>query len=175
MTHNTPEENMVVPKYTLGFIRCNEEVLFLNRQKAPWMGRWNGVGGKIDANESPYDCIVRETNEETGLLLPQYESRGVIRWYRDGIDLGGAYLFTVDVTEDILHNYVTPKIFCHEGILDWKTMDWLLNPDNTGVVDNVQIMLKSLFSGSPSSVWSARYDGSILASCDYSEEDSTGI
>lgn len=169
MTRVAPE--LIVPKYTLGFIRCKDKILFLNRQKAPWMGRWNGVGGKIDPGESPYDCIVRETFEETGLKLPQYKAKGVIRWVRDGTDLGGAYLFSANVSDEVMAAYTTPKCFCHEGILDWKTLDWLLNPDNTGIVDNVQIMLSHLFEGSEKSVWTARYDGMELLSCKYTEEE----
>lgn len=164
------KQGPIKPKYTLGFIRCTSKVLFLNRQKAPWMGRWNGVGGKINENESPYDCIVRETHEETGLLLPQYQPRGLIRWSRDGIDLGGVYVFSADVSEDVMNGYQTPKAFCHEGILDWKSLNWVLDPENTGVVDNVQIILKALFTASAKSLWNAVYQKSVLVSCNYSEE-----
>lgn len=31
---------------TLCFIRKDDEILMLNRQKAPLQGLWNGVGGK---------------------------------------------------------------------------------------------------------------------------------
>ncbi|KAJ8139928.1 hypothetical protein OY671_006871 [Metschnikowia pulcherrima] len=155
-------------KYTLGFIRSEtNHILFLNRQKAPWMGRWNGVGGKLDPEESPYDCIVRETFEETGLMLPQYEDRGVMRWYRDGNDLGGVHIFTADITKAEMEKYTTPRVHCHEGILDWKHLDWLLHEENTGVVDNVKIMLEKLFSAGPNSVWISKYEGKKLISCNY--------
>lgn len=41
--------------YTLGFIRCedNNKILLLNRNKPPWMGLYNGIGGKIQPNETP--------------------------------------------------------------------------------------------------------------------------
>lgn len=154
-------------KYTLGFIRSGDHVLLLNRQKAPWMGRWNGVGGKLDPHESPYQCIVRETHEETGLLLPQYQDRGVMRWFRDGVDLGGVYIFTAEVLAEEMAAYSTPKVYCHEGILDWKHMDWILHLDNTGVVDNVKIVLQNLFDAGPESVWIATYEQLELRSCTY--------
>lgn len=155
-------------KYTLGFIRSEtNHILFLNRQKAPWMGRWNGVGGKLDADETPYDCIVRETFEETGLRLPQYEDRGIMRWFRDGNDKGGVHIFTAEVLKEVMEQYQTPRCHCHEGILDWKAMDWLLHEENSGVVDNVKIMLKDLFSAGPQSLWVSSYEGSKLASCTY--------
>lgn len=152
-------------KYTVGFVRCIEtnQILLLNRQKAPWMGRWNGVGGKLDVNESPYDCIVRETVEETGLELPQYVSRGVLTWEVDGKDAGGAYLFTADVSKEMVANYKTPKVFCHEGILDWKLFDWIMHKDNTGIVDNIRIIMENMFEAKEQDVFEARYrDGNLL-------------
>jgi 8-oxo-dGTP diphosphatase len=33
-------------------------------------GKWNGLGGKFDPNESPWQAASREVSEEAGLLLP---------------------------------------------------------------------------------------------------------
>lgn len=154
-------------KYTLGFIRAGDHVLFLNRQKAPWMGRWNGVGGKLDADESPLECIVRETFEETGLLIEHFSDRGVMRWIRDGADLGGVHVFTAEVLAQEMAKYKTPRCHCHEGILDWKKLDWLLHEDNTGVVDNVKVMLRDMFSAGPDSEWVSTYEGRQLVSCTF--------
>ncbi|CAH2350288.1 hypothetical protein CLIB1423_01S06700 [[Candida] railenensis] len=157
-------------KYTIGFIRCVEtnQVLLLNRQKAPWMGRWNGVGGKLDPNESPYDCIVRETLEETGLELPQYVARGVLTWETDGVDVGGGYLFTADVSKEMVANYATPKVFCHEGILDWKLLDWILNKDNVGIVDNIRLVMDNLFEAKENDIFKTKYRDGRLESVVYS-------
>ena len=56
-------------RYTLCLIRKNDQWLLLNRQKQPAMGMWNGVGGKIEAGESPAESVTRETFEETGLTV----------------------------------------------------------------------------------------------------------
>ena len=68
--------------YTLGFIRCkeNNKVLLLNRNKAPWMGLYNGIGGKLESGETPLESMIREGNEETGLNLLNFKSRGIMRW-----------------------------------------------------------------------------------------------
>lgn len=50
-------------KYTLCFIQRADEILLLNRQKSPWMGSWNGVGGKIEPGESLIESIKREIKE----------------------------------------------------------------------------------------------------------------
>lgn len=156
-------------KYTLGFVYCPEtdQVLLLNRQKAPWMGRWNGIGGKLEPTESPHECIVREAEEETGLIITQWQDRGVLRWFRDDNDLGGVHLFTAEVRKDELEAYKTPKCYCHEGILDWKKLDWILHDENTGVVDNVKVIFNHLFEAGPQWVFVATYDKLQLASCTF--------
>ena len=45
--------------------------LLIQRKKAPNLGCWSPIGGKLDmsAGESPYECARRETEEEIGLQL----------------------------------------------------------------------------------------------------------
>ena len=44
------------------------ELLLIQRSKAPNNGLWSPIGGKLEmaSGESPYECAVRETLEETG-------------------------------------------------------------------------------------------------------------
>lgn len=44
------------------------EHLLLHRAKAPNKGAWSPIGGKLEMaiGESPFECAVRETREETG-------------------------------------------------------------------------------------------------------------
>lgn len=160
---------MVYQKYTLGFIRCPEtnQVLLLNREKLPWMGRWNGVGGKLDADETPLQCIVRETFEETGLKIDSYIDRGVMLWNVDGEDRGGVHLFTADISQQQLEKYPTPIRYCHEGVLDWKHLDWVLHEENTGVVDNIKIMFQNVFGALLKAVFTSKYSDKVLISFVY--------
>ena len=45
------------------------EQLLIKRRKSPNFGNWSPIGGKVetDQGESPFECAVRETREETGL------------------------------------------------------------------------------------------------------------
>lgn len=47
------------------------EQLLLLRAKPPNRGNWSPIGGKIETalGESPFECAVRETHEETGLTI----------------------------------------------------------------------------------------------------------
>ena len=47
------------------------EHLLLLRAKAPILGVWSPIGGKLETahGESPFECAVRETREETGFAI----------------------------------------------------------------------------------------------------------
>ena len=50
--------------------RAGEQLLML-RAKQPNLGVWTPIGGKLEmtTGESPFECAVRETEEETGLRV----------------------------------------------------------------------------------------------------------
>lgn len=59
---------------TLLFLAGNDDdVLLIRKKRGHGAGKINGPGGKLDAGESPAQCAVRETLEETGIeaLDPQ--------------------------------------------------------------------------------------------------------
>ncbi|TMV17197.1 8-oxo-dGTP diphosphatase [Paenibacillus thermoaerophilus] len=130
--------------YTICFIRRGDEVLLLNRRSAPWMGCWNGVGGKLEPGETPAANIVREIREETGLELKQSEVvwKGIVTWTVDGGRLGGMHVFVANLPGHLALE--TPKQ-TEEGILDWKRIDWITDPANQGVASNVPRFLTTLF------------------------------
>ncbi len=65
---NDSRRYAVIPR-TLIFLRRGQEVLLLRgaEGKRLWAGRYNGVGGHIEAGESPLESARRELREETGL------------------------------------------------------------------------------------------------------------
>lgn len=52
----------------------------LNREYKPTLGLWNGVGGKIEDNETPLECVTREIKEETNIDINEYPiiDKGII-------------------------------------------------------------------------------------------------
>ncbi|WEG10897.1 8-oxo-dGTP diphosphatase [Pullulanibacillus sp. KACC 23026] len=122
-------------KFTICFIKQGNHFLMLNRESPEWMGAWNGVGGKLEENETPIEGILREVKEETHLELQQdlVQYKGKVTWYDvNGTFYGGMYLFLAEIPESM--RYATP-VKTAEGILDWKSLDWLLHPQNKGVAD----------------------------------------
>lgn len=66
--HSSPAYKIAV----LVFIENdNSEQLLLLRAKPPNLGSWSPIGGKLETGtgESPFECAVRETREETGLVI----------------------------------------------------------------------------------------------------------
>ena len=129
--------------YTLAFIFYLDHVLLLNRHKKPWLGSWNGVGGKIQEGETIEDSLLREIYEETGIQLEHnaLERHGIVTWNAFDALGSGLYLYAVHLKEPF--TLVNP--FTSEGILDWKRVDWICDKDNTGVAHNIPYFIKDLY------------------------------
>ena len=74
--------------------------------------KWIGVGGKFEAGESPEECICRETLEETGLTLTDYQYRGIVTFVSDVWETEYMHLFTATGWTGTLKE-------CDEGVLEW--------------------------------------------------------
>ena len=74
--------------------------------------KWIGIGGKFEEGESPEDCLLRETREETGLTLTEYRFRGLVTFVSDEAPTEYMHLFTATGFTGTLQE-------CDEGTLDW--------------------------------------------------------
>jgi len=66
---------------SLCWIFANNSVLMLKRNKFPHQGLWAALGGKIEAGESPLECVIREVREESGLNIKYPDLRGIVSVY----------------------------------------------------------------------------------------------
>lgn len=83
-------------------------------------GKWIGVGGKIEENESPDEALLREVVEETGLTLTSYAFRGIITFVSDTWEGEYMHLYTADGFEGEISD-------CDEGELHWIEKDRLFD------------------------------------------------
>lgn len=98
---------------TLCYIEKDNKYLMLHCNKQNLNNdKWLGVGGKFEDKESPEDCVLRETLEETGLTLTSYQYRGIITFVSDKYETEYMHLFTADKWEGKIKE-------CDEGELVW--------------------------------------------------------
>ncbi|WP_076143623.1 NUDIX hydrolase [Paenibacillus odorifer] len=121
-------------QYNVCFLKSDDRILMLNREKPPIMGVWNGVGGKNEVGENADDGAKREVLEETGIKVSKYYSKGIITWDKNGEEKEGLYLYLFEVDKNLGNQ---PIQITREGILDWKQIDWILNPSNLGIAEMV--------------------------------------
>ena len=109
---------------TLGYIHRENQTLMLHRIRKEndiheW--KWNGVGGKFEVGESPEECMIRETREETWLKAQNPILRGIItaplfaKWE-------DWYIFVYDIYE-----FTWDLIDCNEWELHWIDDDQILS------------------------------------------------
>jgi 8-oxo-dGTP pyrophosphatase MutT (NUDIX family) len=65
---------------TLLFLRKDDQVLLAMKKRGFGEGKWNGVGGKVEGEESIEAAMIRETEEEIGVTPTSYEKVGDIRF-----------------------------------------------------------------------------------------------
>lgn len=82
---------------TLCYIEKDNKYLMIHRTKKKGdgnEGKWLGIGGHLEENESPFDCVIREVREETGLTLLNPKYRGIITFVSDKYETEQMHLFT---------------------------------------------------------------------------------
>jgi 8-oxo-dGTP diphosphatase len=66
---------------TLCYVRDKGRTLMIHRSKKKndiHMNKWNGLGGKFKAGESPEECVIREVSEESGLTIQNPIMKGFL-------------------------------------------------------------------------------------------------
>lgn len=113
---------------TLGYVLSPDgrQVLMIYRNARPGdlhLGKYNGLGGKVHALESPAEGMRREIAEEAALAVTAMRFRGTISW--PGFGKGGedwlGYLYLVTGFTG------TPPARNPEGELSWEPVSRLLS------------------------------------------------
>lgn len=78
-------------------------------------GKWIGVGGKMEQGETVFECVSRETLEETGLTFSDYNYLGIIKFFMPNEDQFIYTYTSTNVSGDLKE--------CIEGDLEWVDID----------------------------------------------------
>lgn len=111
----------------------------LHRTFPPNAQLWNGLGGKIEAGETPLVSVQREIQEEAGINLRDASSlffAGITTWgLTDHEPEKGMYVFIAQLSSqqaERIHSSQTP-----EGLITWKPLAWVCDTTNQAVVSNI--------------------------------------
>lgn len=112
---------------TLGYVFSPDgsRVLMIHRNARPddaHLGKYNGLGGKLDSGEDVVAGMRREIREEAGLECESLKLAGTISWPgfgKNGEDWFG-FLFRIDRFRG------SPKTDSPEGTLEWIEVDRVL-------------------------------------------------
>ncbi len=130
---------------TLCYLEKDNKYLMLLRNKKEKdvnEGKWIGVGGKCEKGESPEECVIRETFEETGIKLESLKMRGVMTFASEGWE--DEYIFVY--TSDKFSGHITE---CNEGELAWIDKDKIMDLnlwDGDRIFLDIMINSDKLFS-----------------------------
>ena len=104
---------------TLCYLQQEGQYLMLHRVKKKNdmnQDKWIGIGGKLEAGESPEECLLREAKEETGLTLTDYAFRGVVTFVSNQWGTEYMFLYTASGFSGTMKD-------CDEGNLEWVPFD----------------------------------------------------
>jgi 8-oxo-dGTP diphosphatase len=113
---------------TLGYVMSpdGKRVLLVHRNRRAGdahLGKYNGLGGKLEAGEDIVACLRREVREESGLECDELVLRGTISW--PGFGKGGedwfGFIFRVDLYSG------TPWPENADGPLVWVEVERVLD------------------------------------------------
>ena len=140
---------------TLCYIEKDNKYLMLHRTKKENdlnEGKWIGVGGKFEKDETPEECLLREVQEETGLTLTKYRLRAVITFVLNEWGSEYMYLFTANEFSGELSE-------CDEGKLKWVNKKDIFK---LNIWDGDRIFLKKLIEEENFFTLKVVYDGDRL-------------
>lgn len=109
---------------TLCYLKKGNRTLMLLRNKKKndiHEGKYNGLGGKMESGETPFECVKREVFEESGLVIKKPVFKGILFFPKfDGENDWIVFVF-------VARKFTGKLKKCSEGELLWVKDDRLLS------------------------------------------------
>lgn len=106
--------NKTLPETVLCYLKRDECYLLLFRNKKTNdynEGKWIGVGGHIEENETPSAAVIREIKEETGFDVKNFACAGEVTFVNNDYS---EKMYVYEITD-----FSGEQIICNEGCLRW--------------------------------------------------------
>lgn len=85
---------------TLLIVRKENKILLARKKRGFGFGKWNGIGGKVEENETPEEAMIRETQEEISVTPMEYDKIGIIKFVE---------YIKEELTTNYMHLYIATK------------------------------------------------------------------
>ncbi len=124
------------------FTKDYKKVLLMKRKKEPYKNCWNGIGGKIEENETEIEAAIRECKEETGIILKN-PKLFITYKYPESNSINS------NTTLNVLYDFVdeTKIDENYEGTYEWKDIQFAMDFNNKEMAgfSNISQFIKEIF------------------------------
>jgi 8-oxo-dGTP diphosphatase len=124
-------QRMDYTRYVAGFLFRNQgrEVALIRKNKPDWQkGKLNGIGGKIEAGESPLIAMHREFQEETGADVFDWRPVACLEFLGNGrvYFFAAEGDFSLKSTTDEIVGWYPVKLVLQMSLDPLPNLSWLL-------------------------------------------------
>lgn len=124
------------------FNKSKDKLLLVKRNKKPYKDCWNGIGGKIEENETPLEAAKRECMEETNIILENPKLLVTYVYPKSNIINSNTHL---NVIYDFVKEVAVKDNY--EGHYEWKDIDFVMDIYNQEIagLSNLNQFVKEIF------------------------------
>lgn len=126
----------------LVFSKDAKKVLLIKRKKEPYKNCWNGIGGKVEINETVEETAIRECLEETEIKLDRPKLLMTCIYPISNT-------FNSETILHILYEFVEERIIIEneEGVYEWKEIKFALDFTNKQLAGfgNISQYIKEIY------------------------------
>ncbi len=124
-------------------------MMYRNRKKNDInAGKWIGIGGKQEKDETVAECALRETFEETGLRIDKLDFRGIVYFAYEDHESETIYVYSSEQFHGTMHE-------TGEGTLAWIKQDEILDLD---LWEGDRVFLQSMMNSPDKFIIELSYD-----------------
>lgn len=123
------------------FNKKYNKILLVKRNKNPYKGCWNGIGGKIENGETSIDAAIRECKEETNISMNNPKLLVTYVYPENNIMNSNTKLNVIyDSVEEV---FVGDN---EEGHYEWKNIESIMDPydKNIAGLSNLNQFVKEI-------------------------------